>query len=66
MEFELWLQKIADLLVRAGVPAEDGSMAALALVYLVLTFCSLGIVILLLRRNLRARKTSVETDGRDF
>lgn len=61
MEFELWLQKIADLLVRAGVPAEDSSMAALALVYLVLTFCSLGIVLLLLRRNLRDRKTSVET-----
>ncbi len=60
MEFELWLQKIADLLVRAGVPAEDSAMAALALVYLVLTFCSLGIVVLLLRRNMRSQKTTVE------
>ncbi len=58
MEFELWLQKIADFLVAAGVAPEDGSMAALALVYLVLTFCSLGIVVLLLRRNLRSHKTA--------
>ncbi|TNF49247.1 MAG: signal recognition particle-docking protein FtsY [Deltaproteobacteria bacterium] len=35
-------------------------MAALALVYLVLTFCSLGIVVLLLRRNLRTRKAAAE------
>ena len=41
MEFELWLQKIADFLVTAGVAAEDAPMASLALIYLVLTFCSL-------------------------
>ena len=27
MDFELWLNKIADFLVAAGVPAEDGPMA---------------------------------------
>ena len=60
MNFELWLQKIADFLVAAGVAPEDGQMAALALIYLVLTFCALGIVVLLLRRNLRTQKTTVE------
>ncbi len=60
MKFELWLQKIADFLVAAGVAPEDGSMAALALVYLVLTFCSLGIVALLLRRNLQTQKATAE------
>ena len=60
MNFELWLQKIADFLVAAGVAPEDGQMAALALIYLVLTFCALGIVVLLLRRNLRTQKMTVE------
>jgi fused signal recognition particle receptor len=60
MNFELWLQKIADFLVTAGVAAEDGPMAALALIFLVLTFFSLGIVVLLLRRNLRTHKTTDE------
>ena len=61
MNFELWLQKIADFLVTAGVAAEDAPMAALALIYLVLTFCSLGIVVLLLRRNLRTQKTATQS-----
>jgi fused signal recognition particle receptor len=60
MNFELWLNKIADFLVTLGVSAEDGPMAALALVYLVLTFLSLGIVLCLLRRNLRKQKTTTE------
>jgi fused signal recognition particle receptor len=60
MNFELWLKKIADFLVTAGVAPEDGPMAALALIFLVLTFCSLGIVVLLLRRNLRTQKTAAE------
>ncbi|MDG5469636.1 signal recognition particle-docking protein FtsY [Deltaproteobacteria bacterium IMCC39524] len=60
MNFELWLQKIADFLVAAGVAPEDGPMAALALIYLVLTCCALGIVVLLLRRNLRVQKTTAE------
>ena len=60
MKFELWVQKIADFLVAAGVAPEDGQMAALALIYLVLTFCALGIVVLLLRRNLRTQKTTAE------
>ena len=60
MNFELWLQKIVDFLVAAGVAPEDGQMAALALIYLVLTFCALGIVVLLLRRNLRIQKTTAE------
>lgn len=62
MDFELWLNKIADFLVTVGVPVEDGPIAALGLVYLVLTLLSLAIVILLLRRNLKTRK-SVETPG---
>ena len=41
MEWEAWLNKIADLLVSAGVPAEHGPMAALALIYLGLTLLSL-------------------------
>lgn len=61
MDFKLWLNKIADFLVTAGVPVEDAPMAALALIYLVLTFLSLGVVLLLLKRNLRARKTSADT-----
>ena len=60
MNFELWLQKIADFLVTAGVAPEDGPMAALALIFLVLTLCSLGIVVLLLKRNLRTQKTAAE------
>ncbi len=60
MDFELWLSKIADFLVTAGVPAEDGPMAALALIYLVLTFVSLGVVVALLKRNLRVRKKASE------
>jgi fused signal recognition particle receptor len=61
MDFELWLNKIADFLVAAGVPAEDGPMAALALVYLTLTFLSLGIVVFLLRWNFRKQKKVPET-----
>jgi fused signal recognition particle receptor len=61
MNFELWLQKIADFLVTAGVASEDAPMAALALIYLVLTFCCLGIVVLLLRRNLRTQKTATQS-----
>jgi len=37
MNYELWLKKITDFLVNAGVPAEHGPMAALGLVYLCLT-----------------------------
>lgn len=64
MNFELWLQKIADLLVNAGVPAEQGATAALALVYLCLTLLSLVVVVFLLRRNLRSRKGSAVPSGR--
>ncbi len=56
MDIQYWLQNISDFLVSAGVPAEHGSMAALALVYLALTLLSLLVVILLLRRNLRSRR----------
>jgi fused signal recognition particle receptor len=64
MNFELWLQKIADLLVNAGVPAEQGATAALALVYLCLTLLSLVVVVFLLRRNLRSRKGSAVPSGK--
>ena len=63
MELEVWLNRIADFLVHAGVPAEHGPMAALALVYLALTLLSLLIVIVLLRRNLRSTDAGVEADG---
>ncbi len=60
MELDAWLNQIADFLVNAGVPAEHGPMAALALVYLCLTLLSLLIVIALLRRNLRSPDADVE------
>lgn len=67
MGFELFLKKIAEVLVAAGVPAEDGPMAALALVYLVLTLFSLLVVALLLKRNLKSSRTrdakTVETSA---
>jgi fused signal recognition particle receptor len=64
MNFELWLQKIADFLVNAGVPAEQGATAALALVYLCLTLLSLVVVVFLLRRNLRSRKGPAVASGK--
>jgi len=54
MDFELWLNKLSDLLVTAGVPAENGPMAALGLIFLSLTLLSLAVVVLLLKRNLRS------------
>jgi leucyl aminopeptidase (aminopeptidase T) len=54
MDFDLWLNKLSDLLVTAGVPSEDGPMAALGLVFLSLTLLSLAIVVLLLKRNFRS------------
>lgn len=62
MELEVWLNRIADFLVNAGVPAEHGPMAALALIYLGLTLLSLLIVVALLRRNLRSRKAAADAD----
>lgn len=53
MDFERWLTKLADFLVKAGVPAEHGPMAALGLVFLSLTLLSLIVVVLLLRRKFR-------------
>lgn len=54
MDFDIWLNKLSDLLVTAGVPAENGQMAALGLVFLSLTLLSLLIVLLLLKRNFRS------------
>ncbi len=53
MDFELWLSPLVDTLVTYGVPAEDGPMAALAVVYLALTLFSLAVVILLLKSKFR-------------
>lgn len=53
MDYDYWLNKLSDLFVTLGVPAEQGAMAALVAVYLGLTLVSLLIVILLLKRNLR-------------
>jgi fused signal recognition particle receptor len=55
MDFELWLNKLADFLVVAGVPPEQGPIAALGLVFLCMTLLSLVIVLLLLRRNFRSK-----------
>jgi len=60
MNFELWLKELADFLIASGVPAEHGSMAALALVYLCLTLLSLLVVVLLLKRNLRSKERMAE------
>jgi fused signal recognition particle receptor len=54
MNFELLLNKLAELLTNAGVPAEKGPMAALVVVYLCLTLLSLAVVAFLVRRNLRS------------
>ena len=56
MNFELWLKELANFLVASGVPAEHGSMAALALVYLSLTLFALLIVAFLLKKNLLNRR----------
>lgn len=61
MDFELWLNQLADFLVTAGVPAEQGPIAALGLVFLCATLLSLLIVILLLRRNFRSKGDQTET-----
>lgn len=65
MDFELWLNKFSDFLVTAGVPAEDGSMVALGLIFLSLTLLSLVIVVLLLKRNLRSDEQDVATGEAD-
>ena len=62
MELDVWLNQIADFLVNAGVPAEHGPMAALALIYLGLTLLSLLIVVALLRRNLRSKKAAAKAE----
>lgn len=61
MNFELVLKKLADFLVSAGVPADQGQMAALGAVYLVLTLLSLLVVVLLLRKNLGTKKVVGES-----
>jgi fused signal recognition particle receptor len=63
MNFDLWLNKLADFLINAGVPAEQAPMAALGLLYFCLTMLSLAVVVLLLRRNLRSQKGPVAPSG---
>lgn len=64
MDFNLWLNKLADALVAAGLPAEDGPMAALGLVFLTLTLLALALVVLLLKRNYRSSAVPVvETEA---
>ena len=62
MDFELFLQKLAALLVSAGVPPEQGQMAALGTVYLVLTLLSLLLVVLLLKKNLSGKKQQPDAE----
>lgn len=56
MNFELWLQQLADFLVTLGVPVDQGPMAALVAIYLSLTLLALIVVVLVLRRNLRKQE----------
>ncbi len=63
MDFQLWLNELADFLVASGVPAEHGPMAAFGLVYVGLTLVSLVVVVLLLRRNLRVKERSAEGEA---
>ena len=60
MDFELWLKKLTDFLVVAGVPPEQGPIAALGLVFLCITLLSLIFILLLLRRNSRAKDARTE------
>lgn len=61
MDYQLILEKIADVLVSAGVPAEQGEMAALGTVYLAMTLLALLIVVLLLKRNVGTKKTEASS-----
>ncbi len=54
MDFERWLVKLADFLVTLGVPAEDGPIAALGLIFISMTLVSLVVVVLLLRKKYRS------------
>ncbi len=60
MDFELWLEKLADFLVVAGVPPEQGPIVALGLVFLCVTLLSLILVLLLLRRKFRSKDVQAE------
>ncbi|NOR49571.1 MAG: hypothetical protein GQ530_00875, partial [Desulfuromonadales bacterium] len=60
MDFELWLKKLADFLVVAGVPPEQGPIVALGLVFLCITLLSLLLVLLLLRKNFRSKDVQAE------
>jgi fused signal recognition particle receptor len=60
MDFELWLKKLADFLVVAGVPPEQGPIVALGLVFLSITLLSLLLVLLLLRKNFRSKDVQAE------
>ncbi len=61
MNFELWLNNLSDFLVEAGIPAENGPMAALGIVFLGVTLLSLVVVLLLLRRNYRVKDVQAGT-----
>ncbi len=65
MDFELWfnelLNNLADFLIIAGVPPDQGQIAALGLVFLCMTLLSLLIVLLLLRRKFRRKDAPTET-----
>ncbi len=63
MDFERWLAKLADFLVTLGVPAEDGPIAALGLIFISITLVSLVVVVLLLRRKYRPGERQAEVSA---
>ena len=66
MNYEIWLNKLADLLVSVGVPAEQGGLAALGLVFVCLTLLLLIIVLLLLKKKFRSGEASLEATAEVF
>jgi len=55
MNYEAWLKVLADTLVGLGVPPEQGALAALGLIYLVLTLLVVLVILLAVRRRRGAR-----------
>lgn len=62
MELDIWLKNTADFLIGLGLPQEYGDIAALSVMYLILTVVVLVLVILLLKRKFRQPAPSKQAD----
>ncbi len=58
--FEKYLGIVKDFLIELGVPAEQGTLAAMGLIYLAMTFILLLLVLLLVKRVRRGRGASAD------